>query len=142
MGQNHRRFTNEQIRIQFGACVHGQIKRIDIQEALAIGKSRFCGLRREDQRAPPQAAEGPAVGPARLAGRSWRDSPRTYSPGSRLRSRVFGGTSWAWVYLRGLSEVGGHKLVAWAWTWGVEPSREWLVGRIPRPEPESCHSPS
>lgn len=47
MGQIHKRFTNEQIRFLFGAYVHGHIKRIDVQEALAIGKSRFFELLRE-----------------------------------------------------------------------------------------------
>ncbi len=52
MGQIHKRFTNEQIRFLFGAYVHGHIKRIDVQEALVIGKSRFFQLLREYRRAP------------------------------------------------------------------------------------------
>jgi hypothetical protein len=32
MGQIHKRFTNEQIRLLFGAYVHGHIKGIDVQE--------------------------------------------------------------------------------------------------------------
>src|SRR3972149_5816275 len=47
MGQIHKRFTNEQIRFLFGAYVHGHIKRMDVQEALGIGKSRFFELLRE-----------------------------------------------------------------------------------------------
>jgi len=52
MGQIHKRFTNEQIRFLFGAYVHGHIKRMDVQEALAIGKSRFFELLREYRQAP------------------------------------------------------------------------------------------
>src|SRR3972149_4252703 len=52
MGQIHKRFTNEQIRFLFGAYVHGHIKRMDVQEALGIGKSRFFELLREYRQAP------------------------------------------------------------------------------------------
>jgi hypothetical protein len=52
MGQIHKRFTNEQIRFLLGAYVHGHIKRIDVQEALAIGKSRFFELLRKYRQAP------------------------------------------------------------------------------------------
>ncbi|MCL4466935.1 MAG: hypothetical protein M1389_13085 [Chloroflexi bacterium] len=52
MGQIHKRFTNEQVRFLLRAYVHGHIKRIDVQEALAIGKSRFFELLREYRQAP------------------------------------------------------------------------------------------
>ena len=62
--QTHKRFTNDQTRFAFGAYVAGRIKSIDVQEALAIGKRRCFGLLREDRHTPPNAAAGPAEGPA------------------------------------------------------------------------------
>jgi len=52
MAQIHKRFTSEQVRLLFGAYTQGHMKRTDVQEALAIGKSRFFELLREYRRAP------------------------------------------------------------------------------------------
>ncbi len=53
MGQIHKRFTNEQIRLLFGAYVHGHIKRIDVQAGSGVlGSSRFFELLREYRQAP------------------------------------------------------------------------------------------
>jgi transposase len=52
MGQIHKRFTSEQVRLLFGAYIQGHMKRTDVQEALAIGKSRFFELLREYRRTP------------------------------------------------------------------------------------------
>jgi len=52
MGQIHKRFTSEQVRFLFGAYLQGHIKRTDVQEALAIGKSRFFELLNEYRQAP------------------------------------------------------------------------------------------
>jgi len=58
VGQIHKRITDEQIRFLFGAYVHGHIKRIDVQEALVIGKRRLSGLLGEDRQGPPKAPLG------------------------------------------------------------------------------------
>ncbi len=52
MGQIHKRFTSEQVRLLFGAYIQGHMKRTDVQEALAIGKSRFFELLKEYRRTP------------------------------------------------------------------------------------------
>jgi len=52
MVQIHKRFTSEQVRLLFGAYIQGHIKRTDVQEALAIGKSRFFELLKEYRRTP------------------------------------------------------------------------------------------
>ena len=104
MSQTHERFTTEQVRFLYGACVHGRMNCIEVQVALAIEKSCLSRLLREGREAPQQAAEGPSAGPALLAG---------FAPGvvtgsrrmPRRRSRVVGGTSWAGR--RGRYVVGG-----------------------------------
>ncbi len=41
MSQIHRRFTDEQVKVLFQGYCQGQLARIDLQELLGIGKSRF-----------------------------------------------------------------------------------------------------
>lgn len=52
MAQIHKRFTSEQVRLLLGAYLQGHMKRTDVQEALAIGKSRFFQLLKEYRRSP------------------------------------------------------------------------------------------
>jgi hypothetical protein len=58
MAQIHKRFSSEQVRLLFGAYIQGHMKRTDVQEALAIGKSRFFELLREYRRAPNTLSVG------------------------------------------------------------------------------------
>ena len=44
MSQIHRRFTDEQVKVLFQGYCQGQLARIDLQELLGIGKSRFFAL--------------------------------------------------------------------------------------------------
>ena len=44
MSQIHRRFTDEQVKVLFQGYCHGQFTRVDLQELLGIGKSRFFAL--------------------------------------------------------------------------------------------------
>jgi hypothetical protein len=52
MGQIHKRFTSEQVRFLLAAYIQGLMKRTEVQEALAIGKSRFFELLKEYRQAP------------------------------------------------------------------------------------------
>jgi hypothetical protein len=68
MAQIHKRFSSEQVRLLFGAYIQGHMKRTDVQEALAIGKSRFFELLREYRRAPNTLSVGyQRSTPARLS---------------------------------------------------------------------------
>ena len=44
MGQLHKRFTDEQVRVLFQGYVQGQLSRADLQELMFIGKTRFFAL--------------------------------------------------------------------------------------------------
>lgn len=44
MLQIHRRFTDEQVKVLLQGYCQGQLARIDLQELLDIGKSRFFAL--------------------------------------------------------------------------------------------------
>jgi len=44
MGQLHKRFTDEQVRVLFQGYVQGQLSRADLQEMLGISKTRFFAL--------------------------------------------------------------------------------------------------
>jgi len=71
MSQIHRRFTDEQVKVLFQGYCQGQLARIDLQELLGIGKSRFFALLkvyRQDPegftiayRRPPRARLSPEV---------------------------------------------------------------------------------
>ena len=41
MSHIHRRFTDEQVRVLFQGYCQGQLRRVDVQDLLGIGKSRF-----------------------------------------------------------------------------------------------------
>ncbi len=44
MGQLHKRFTDEQVRVLFQGYVQGQLSRADLEEMMGIGKTRFFAL--------------------------------------------------------------------------------------------------
>ena len=44
MGQLHKRFTDEQIKVLLQSYSQGKMRRVDIQEILGIGKTRFFAL--------------------------------------------------------------------------------------------------
>jgi hypothetical protein len=44
MSQIHRRFTDEQVKVLFQGYCQGQLARVDLQDLLGIGKSRFFAL--------------------------------------------------------------------------------------------------
>ena len=44
MAQLHKRFSDEQIRVLFQGYCQGQFSRVDLQEMLDIGKTRFFAL--------------------------------------------------------------------------------------------------
>lgn len=44
MGQLHKRFTDEQIRVLFQGYVQGQLSRADLEEMMGISKTRFFAL--------------------------------------------------------------------------------------------------
>ena len=52
MSQLHRRFTDEQVRVLFQSYCKGKMSRVDIQEILDIGKSRFFVLLNEYRQNP------------------------------------------------------------------------------------------
>jgi hypothetical protein len=52
MGQIHKRFTGEQVRLLFGACIQGHVTRMGVQEAPAIGQNRFYGPPKEHRLTP------------------------------------------------------------------------------------------
>ena len=52
MGQIHKRFTDEQVRMLFQSYDQGQISRDDVQEILSIGRSRFFVLLKEFRQDP------------------------------------------------------------------------------------------
>jgi transposase len=52
MSQLHRRFTDEQVRVLFQSYCKGKMSRVDIQEMLNIGKSRFFVLLNEYRQNP------------------------------------------------------------------------------------------
>jgi len=44
MSHVHRRFTDEQVRVLFQGYCQAQLRRVDVQDLLGIGKSRFFAL--------------------------------------------------------------------------------------------------
>ncbi len=52
MAQLHKRFSDEQIRVLFQGYYQGQFSRVDLQEMLDIGKTRFFALLSEYRRDP------------------------------------------------------------------------------------------
>ena len=52
MGQIHKRFTDEQVRMLLLSYSQGQISRADVQEMLGIGRSRFFVLLKDYRRDP------------------------------------------------------------------------------------------
>lgn len=52
MGQIHKRFTDEQVRMLFQSYSRGQISREDVQEILDIGRSRFFVLLKDYRQDP------------------------------------------------------------------------------------------
>jgi hypothetical protein len=52
MGQIHKRFTDEQVKVLFQGYCQGQLSRTDLQELLGIGKSRFFALLRDYRQDP------------------------------------------------------------------------------------------
>ncbi len=52
MAQLHKRFSDEQIRVLFQGYCQGQFSRVDLQEMLDIGKTRFFALLSEYRRDP------------------------------------------------------------------------------------------
>lgn len=52
MGQIHKRFTDEQVRMLFQSYNRGQISREDVQEILDIGRSRFFVLLKDYRQDP------------------------------------------------------------------------------------------
>ena len=52
MSQLHKRFTDEQVRVLFQSYCKGKMSRVDIQEILEIGKSRFFVLLNEYRQNP------------------------------------------------------------------------------------------
>ena len=76
MSQIHRRFTDEQVKVLFQGYCQGQFARIDLQELLGIGKSRF---RRLPRRLSPRVPGGRTLA---AVGRPSRPPP----PGGRTRN--------------------------------------------------------
>ena len=52
MSHIHRRFTDEQVRLLFQGYCQGQLRRVDLQDLLGIGKSRFFALMKVYRQAP------------------------------------------------------------------------------------------
>jgi hypothetical protein len=52
MGQLHKRFTDEQIRVLLQGYSQGKLSRADLQEMLGIGKTRFFALLKRYRQAP------------------------------------------------------------------------------------------
>lgn len=52
MGQIHKRFTNEQVRVLFQGYVQGKLSRADLEEMMGIGKTRFFALLKEYRQDP------------------------------------------------------------------------------------------
>ena len=52
MGQIHKRFTDEQVKVLFQGYCQSKIDRADVQEMLSIGKSRFFTLLKEYRQDP------------------------------------------------------------------------------------------
>jgi len=52
MGQLHKRFSDEQIRLLFHGYCQGQLRRADLQDMLGIGKIRFFALLKRYRRDP------------------------------------------------------------------------------------------
>jgi hypothetical protein len=52
MGQIHKRFTDEQVRLLMQSYVQGQLSREEVQELLGIGRSRFFALLKDHRRDP------------------------------------------------------------------------------------------
>lgn len=52
MGQIHRRFTNEQIKVLLDAYEKGHISRGEIEDTLEIGKTRFFALMKKYRESP------------------------------------------------------------------------------------------
>jgi len=52
MGQLHKRFSDQQIRLLFHGYCQGQLRRADLQDMLGIGKTRFFALLKRYRRDP------------------------------------------------------------------------------------------
>ncbi len=52
MGQPHKRFSDQQIRLLFHGYCQGQLRRADLQDMLGIGKTRFFALLKRYRRDP------------------------------------------------------------------------------------------
>ena len=52
MGQLHKSFTDEQIKVLLQTYCQGKMRRADIQEILGIGKTRFYALLKSYRQAP------------------------------------------------------------------------------------------
>ena len=52
MGQIHKRFTDEQVRLLMQSYDQGQLRREEVQELLGIGRSRFFALLKDHRRDP------------------------------------------------------------------------------------------
>lgn len=52
MEQIHRRFSNEQVKVLFAAYEKGHISRLEIEETLEIGKTRFFALMKKYRESP------------------------------------------------------------------------------------------
>jgi len=48
----HKRFTDEQVKVLFNGYCQGLLGRVEIQELLDIGKTRFFALLKEYRQAP------------------------------------------------------------------------------------------
>ena len=52
MGQLHKSFTDEQIKVLLQTYCQGKMRRADIQEILGIGKTRFFALLKSYRQEP------------------------------------------------------------------------------------------
>ncbi len=52
MGQLHKRFTDEQVRVLFQGYLQGQLSRADLQEMMGISKTRFFALLKRYRQEP------------------------------------------------------------------------------------------
>ena len=68
MGQIHKRFTDEQVRLLMQSYDQGQLNRRELQELLDIGRSRFFALLKDYRRDPAEfSIDYQRATPARLS---------------------------------------------------------------------------